>query len=181
MKKILCILSLLFAVYTAADAQLLRSVLKKQPQKTVTNRSQNNDDGLLINRSSAGRVPAHLQNRNKNNGLLIDQSSPGVSVTPRQDNGELNIDKSSVNGVMARDLPHVEDYSSSASQGTTSHSSSSSSSSSSKSCSQCHGLKSCRTCGGSGHTTGFTVTTKLVCSTCNGKGICPFCKGTGIQ
>ena len=90
MKKILCILSLLFSVYTTANAQLLRSVLKKQPQKTVTNRSQNNDDGLLINRSSAGHYSI-----TPNNNTNTQYNSSGQNFNRQGQDNRLNIEKSS--------------------------------------------------------------------------------------
>ena len=79
MKKILCILSLLFSVYTAADAQLLRSMLKNQPKKTVTNTRRNNDDGLLINQSSAGHysITPHNNTNSQDSRLNIEKSSAG--------------------------------------------------------------------------------------------------------
>lgn len=102
------------------------------------------------------------------------KTTPSKSSSARS--GQLNIDRSSVNGVRARDLPHTSSVDEIES---TSSSSSSKSSSGGSVCRQCAGRGYCKTCSGTGIMTGFTLKDKLQCSTCKGSKQCPFCNGTG--
>lgn len=128
---------------------------------------RNRNGGLLIDKSSAGTYnPTPQRNssgQSNSSGFLINQSSPGTYDGPIGGN------------VISNDEPY-ETPSTSSSTTSSSHSTTTVAQ---KDCRQCYGLKYCRTCGGDGVMTGFTLKDKLKCSTCSGTGVCNYCHGTG--